>query len=55
VNGTRVAMRVGSASVVYLYHDALGSTSATSANMNNSMRYWPYGATRSVALDMPYR
>lgn len=55
VNGQRIAVRTGSAPVIYLYQDALGSTSATSANTNNSMRYWPYGATRSGTLDTPYR
>ena len=53
-SGQRVAMRQDcNGAVVYLYHDHLGSTVATSDGQ--STRYWPYGAARTGEVDTPYR
>ena len=54
VGSERIALRAGSAAVVYLYHDALGSTSATSAG--DTEQYYPYGGTRLGGItSTPYR
>jgi|GEM_PF-5710727 len=50
----RIASRAGSAGpVTYYYQDHLGSTVGSSGG--ESLRYWPYGATRSGSVGTAYR
>jgi len=54
LHGERVALREGSDPAVYLYHDALGSTRATS--VSDAEQYYPYGGTRVGGVtSTPYR
>jgi RHS repeat-associated protein len=54
LGGKRIAQREGRAGpVTYLYHDHLGSTAASSEQ--ESIRYYPYGATRAGAVSTAYK